>query len=241
MMKYSTPKIVQPGSRRIYFWLVLALLSTVALAVGWQSFDFGREHAGDELRDLRLTVSSQRQRLSELEKQRDTLQEQLAALERAAQVDREANRNVREQLSRFQEERAKMEEELTFLRSMVSSKEEREAIRIQRFTLESGGEKGLYRFSFTVRRAIANDTAAVGSIFFAVDGLQNGEPRLLPLRDITEEKSEKLRMRFNNFQDVAGLIRLPDDFKPRRVIVEIKPNNKKLPEVKEHFDWVVAG
>ena len=43
-------------------------------------------------------------------------------------------------------------------------------------------------------------------------------------------------------QVVQGLsFRLPDNFKPRRVIVEIKPNNKKLPEVKEHFDWVVAG
>lgn len=240
-MKYSTPKIVQPGSRQIYLWLVMALLLALALAVGWRSFDFGREHAGDELRDLRQTVSSQRQRIDELEQQRDTLQEQLAGMERSAQVDREATRGAREQLSRYQEERVQMEEELTFLRSMVSSKGEREAIRIQRFTLESGGQSGLYRFSFTVTRAIANDSAAVGSIFFAVDGVQNGEPRLLPLREITEEKSEKLRMRFNNFQDVEGLIRLPDDFKPRRVIVEIKPNNKKLPEVKEHFDWVVAG
>ena len=239
-MKYSTPKIVQPGSRQGYLWLVLGLLTLLALVVGWQSFDLGRGHAGDELRQLRVETADQQQRITELEQLRAALQEQLAGLERANQVDREAMRQVREQLAGYQQERVKMEEELTFLRSMVSSKGERGALRIQRFQLQPAGEKGSYRFSFTVTQTLANETAAVGSIFFAVDGTQNGKPLWLPLREITEEKSEKLKMRFNNFQDVEGLIRLPEDFEPRRVIVEIKPNNKKLPEVKEHFDWVLA-
>lgn len=241
MKKYETPKIVQPGSSRFYLWLLFGLLLALALVVGWRGFDVGREQAGDTLRDLRSENAGQRKQISDLEQQRDRLKERLAGLERSNQVDREAVRQVREQLRVQQEERSRMEQELTFLRGMVSTKDERDSIRIQKFKLRSANAPGKYYFSFTLTRVVDNDGVANGSIFFAVDGMQNGEPRWLPLRELTESKNETLKMKFNNFQDVEGLVRLPEAFKPRRVIVEIKPSNKKLPEVKKHFDWVVSG
>lgn len=48
-------------------------------------------------------------------------------------------------------------------------------------------------------------------------------------------------MRFNHFQDIEGVIKLPEDFKPLKVIVEVKPSNKNMSEVKQRFDWVVKG
>ena len=135
-----------------------------------------------------------------------------------------------------------MEEELLFLRSMVSSKDERNEIRIQRFKLERTSSERRFRYSFTLTQNFSQgDAAATGSIFLAVDGTQEGEPRWLPLRDLTEENTELLKMRFKHFQDLEGVVQLPEGFTPLKMIVEIKPNSKKLPPVKQRFDWAVAG
>ena len=66
-------------------------------------------------------------------------------------------------------------------------------------------------------------------------GMYQGE------RELTEENTELLKMRFKHFQDLEGVVQLPEGFTPRKMIVEIKPNSKKLPPVKERFDWTVTG
>lgn len=243
-MKYSTPKIVQTNRRGRYLWaLVLFGLGIgIGAGAGWYLGILDRQPVADtNLATLRSEAASQRERIEQLESEKSSLQEQLAVLERASQVDQEATRQVREQLNSFEQERAQLEEELSFLRTMVSTADGKGALQIQRFKLESVGGKGLFRYSFTVTQNMQTDTVASGSIFLAVDGTQEGEARWLPLREITEEKAEKLKMQFKHFQDIEGMIRLPDGFRPRKFIVELKPSNKKLPEVKERFDWVVTG
>jgi len=86
-----------------------------------------------------------------------------------------------------------------------------------------------------------NGNTASGWVFLAVDGLKEGEPVWLPLREVTKEKTERIKMRFKHFQDLEGVIRLPSNFEPLKVIVEVKPSKKNLPEVKQRFDWVVKG
>jgi cell division protein FtsB len=239
-VKYSTPKIVQPRSRRYLTWLLLTFI--VVLSAAWARFDFdvGGRKAQAELDDLRTRTASQQQRIGELEKERVELIGQVAILERSSQIDREAARQVQGELKKFQEQRARMEEELTLLRNMLSSKKERGKLTVQRFKLEPGAAQGSYRYRFTVSQNVRSDKEIEGWIFFAVDGVENGEPRWLPLRDITQSKVGKVKMRFKHFQEITGEIRLPAGFTPRKVIVEAKPNDKNLPQVKQRFDWVLA-
>ena len=150
-------------------------------------------------------------------------------------------RQVKKQLADYQEERAKIEEELTFLRSMVVDKETRNGIQIREFKLERAGAKGVYRYRFAITRSDKGSDMATGSIFIAVDGLRDGQPKWLPLRDITDDNIEMVLMKFKQFQDVEGVIRLPDSFKPKKMIVEIKPNSNKLSPVKQRFDWTVTS
>ncbi len=237
-MNYRTPRIVQPGHRPLWGWLALLLLLALLLGAGWYGFNNAQWRTpAPDLQKLRAELAGQVDRIAELEQERDRLLEQVAILERAGQIDREAVRQVREQLAAFQEERSKMEEELTFLRSMVSTKEDRNGIQIQRLVLAADGGDGRYRYKFTITRNMQSDGMATGWIFFAVDGIRDGEPVWLPLREITEDNTDKLKMRFRHFQDIEGQIRLPEGFKPLKVIIEVKSNNKKFSPVKQRFDW----
>ncbi len=238
-MKYTTPKIVQPGGQRVWVWVLLVILLT--LGVGWNAYQLGRENTGTSAPDFKAVIAQQRKRIEDLTGERDALLEKTAALEQAGLIDREAMRQVKKQLADYQEERAKIEEELTFLRSMVVDKETRNGIQIREFKLERAGAKGVYRYRFAITRSDKGSDMATGSIFIAVDGLRDGQPKWLPLRDITDDNTEMVLMRFKQFQDVEGVIRLPDSFKPKKMIVEIKPNSNKLSPVKQRFDWTVTS
>ena len=238
-MKYTTPKIVQPGGQQVWLWVLLVIL--LILGVGWNAYQLGRENAGTSAPDFKAVITQQRKRIEDLTGERDALLEKTAALEQAGLIDREAMRQVKKQLADYQEERAKIEEELTFLRSMVVDKETRNGIQIREFKLERAGAKGVYRYRFAITRSDKGSDMATGSIFIAVDGLRDGQPKWLPLRDITDDNIEMVLMKFKQFQDVEGVIRLPDSFKPKKMIVEIKPNSNKLSPVKQRFDWTVTS
>jgi len=237
-MKYKTPKIVQPGGQQAWLWVLLVIL--LILGVGWNAYQLGRENSGSSLPNFEAEVAQQRKLIEDLTRERDGLLEKTAALEQAGLIDREAMRQVKKQLAGYQEERAKIEEELTFLRSMVADKETRNGIQIREFKLERAGAKGVYRYRFAITRGDKGSDMATGSIFIAVDGIRNGQPKWLPLRDITDDNVEMVLMKFKQFQDVEGVIRLPDSFKPRKMIVEIKPNSDKLSPVKQRFNWTVT-
>jgi hypothetical protein len=238
-MKYTTPKIVQPGGQQVWLWVLLVIL--LILGVGWNAYQLGRENTGTSAPDFKAVITQQRKRIEDLTGERDALLEKTAALEQAGLIDREAMRQVKKQLADYQEERAKIEEELTFLRSMVVDKETRNGIQIREFKLERAGAKGVYRYRFAITRSDKGSDMATGSIFIAVDGLRDGQPKWLPLRDITDDNIEMVLMKFKQFQDVEGVIRLPDSFKPKKMIVEIKPNSNKLSPVKQRFDWTVTS
>jgi Family of unknown function (DUF6776) len=238
-MKYATPKIVQPGGVHVWAWVGLVLL--LVAAVGWNAFHMGRKDTNVSLPDLETVIAQQHRQIEQLTRERDGLLEKSAALEQAGLIDREAMRQVKKQLSAYQEERSKVEEELTFLRSMVADKKTRNGIQIREFKLERAGEKGVYRYRFAITRSDKGSDLATGSIFIAVDGIRNGQPKWLPLREITDNNAETLLMKFKQFQDVEGVIRLPDSFKPNKMIVEIKPNNNKLSPVKQRFNWAITS
>jgi len=191
--------------------------------------------------ELQGIIQLQQNQIEELEHGRSSAEEKLAVLERSSQIDREAMRIVKEELKNYQEERSQLEEELTFLRSMVSAKDDREGVQIQRFSLKRGSDEREFQYRFTVTQAMKNGETASGWIFLAVDGLNENEPIWLPLRELTKDNTERIKMRFNHFQDIEGVIRLPDNFKPLKVIVEVKPSSKNMPEVKQRFDWVIKG
>lgn len=241
-MKITTPKIVQSRSRWVYVWGVVSIVLGAVLLVGWQGYLSQPDPVKDidQVSPLQKRIKEQAQEIASLVEERGRLREQIAALERAGQIDKEAMREVREELKQSRSSYMEMESELALLRGIVETSVKSEGLYIQGFRLDKAEEAQLYRYSFTVSQSLKNAGAAVGWIELALEGEKNGEQSLLPLKEITKEKDEKLKMRFRHFQDVDGLIQLPEGFNPERVIVEINPTNNKLPQIKKTFDWLVA-
>lgn len=226
-----SPKIVQrrgAGSGLAVSALVLLLIAVAfagGLLLGRAEADAAAEHA----RSLEERLVSEQDRLA-------ALKQQITVLERAQQIDREANREAQQALGRAQDERLALEKEISFLKHVI-----REGgggiLEVQDFALAPGKEEREFRYSFTVTQLIQDFGFSEGKVEVKLAVKGNGEGRVLALSELEGSESGVHKMRFQHFQNIEGMIRLPEDLSAESLVVEIEPSTKKLVPVTETFAW----
>ncbi|MDJ0807781.1 MAG: hypothetical protein QNJ78_13230 [Gammaproteobacteria bacterium] len=231
--KYHKPRIVTQ-SEWTPFWLRILLLLLVMLVTGWYGYQMG---GGGLQNRLSVFSPSERERLDELEAEREELRRQLTMAQQSAEMDQEAIRAIKEQVKRFQDERLKMEEELAFLRGIVSAGPDKKGLRIQKFKLTPALEADDFNYQFTVSQVVNSGIVAKGKIHISLQGLQDGKAVTLGLERLTKDKKSSQKMRFRYFQNLEGKLKIPEGFRPAKFIIEIKPESKKFAPVTEAFDW----
>lgn len=237
--KTRTPRIVQPhgGGTR---WLGVLLLAALLGGVGWFAFDYGRERAGLSHSDTGRSVKRLGESVAALTRERDELRQKLAAAERSSQIDREASRLAQLELKKLQEERQELEKDLEFLRNLVED-EAAGVLRIKEFKLAATDREREYSYRFTVSQVKEDFGVSKGRIAIRIEGTFEGAAKTLKLAELTAGKKKTHTMRFRHFQNIQGRLLLPAGFTPDSLIVEILPETKKLPPLRESFDWVVGG
>lgn len=231
--KYRVPKIVSADNKGLS-WLRIALLLLMLLGVGWYAYQLG---GSDKQMGVVGFIPSAKDKLKAMEEERDELRRQVSMLQQSSQVDQEAMLAIKEQIKQFQDERLKMEEELAFLRGIVSTSSNKKGLRIQNFKLEPGLEHDLFTYKFSVSQVINSGLVAKGSINLKVEGLLDGSSKILQLGAVSTEKLENHKMRFRFFQNIEGKLKLPEGFIPATLTIEVKPVNGKLAPVTETFNW----
>ena len=227
--KTRTPRIVQPNSAARWFGVA-----------AWFGFDYGREWAGFAASDSSRAVRRLRESVSALEDERLELRQKVAILQRSGQIDREASRLAQEELKKIQEEKMELEKDVEFLRNLVEESATG-GLRVKDFKLSARDSLREYSYSFTVSQTKKDFGVSQGNIHITVVGSQGGEAKALDLAALTMDKTDRQRMRFRHFQNVQGMIRLPEGFSPDSVTVDIRPTTKKLAPLTQDFDWVVGG
>jgi hypothetical protein len=158
-------------------------------------------------------------------------------VKQAAEVDREALVAIRDKIKGLQSERLKMEEELAFLRGIVTTSSKEQVLRVQNFKLQPGLEEQQYDYTYTVSQVINSGSVVKGKIEMSFSGLKGGQATQLELKQLSEEKLSSHKMRFRYFQNVEGKLRLPKDFQPATIKIEVKPTGSKIAPVSETFKW----
>ena len=217
--------------------ILLVLLGLVLLGVAaGLSYNYGRNVEMAGLASIEQLADLQR-KLDTVEYERTELHKEAVKLKRSSHIDQETIKAVKQQLQQLQNERSTMEEELAFLRNIVSTDKTKKGLKIQNFRLENDLQAGYYRYRFSVSQALKDSTTVLGRIYLFVAGLQDGEKRILKLEEVTEEKMAGIKMRFRYFQEVDGLLHLPEGFAADTVTLEVKPKNRGVAPLAETFEW----
>ena len=80
-----------------------------------------------------------------------------------------------------------------------------------------------------------------GTIWIAVNGFSDGEPRRLSFKRLSPDRRSYVKMGFDLQQDVAEDVVLPDNFLPKNVLIEAKPYGDLYTGAAVKFDWLTTG
>ena len=250
-----TPRIVQahPGQRLLrYSLLFCALLFAV-----WFSYDYGRTHAPANGEAPVAQSGEPEQGVTELEQERDTLRLQVAelqqnmkqtrqdlkaaqariqALQQTASSQREAPKPVPAPTSALEPEPAPEPEPATTVSESADNTLTLENVRI--VTTES---ENVFRISFSVMRNGDSSDRVTGTIWIAVNGFADREPRRLSFKKLSPDRRSYVKMGFDLQQDVTEDVVLPENFHPKNVLIEAKPYGDTYTGSSVKFDWDTSG
>ena len=230
-----TPRIVQPGGHaRPWVWLLF--LGALA-AWSWQVFDLGRQRGGYFSAQHGRVEVRLRERIAELEEERDLLRAAAARFERAGQIDRAAADGVQLEVRALQDERAELRRQVAFLKSLVSPGGEQ--LILGGYSLTAVSERE-YRFEVTLSKPSEDADTVSGQVTISVSGRVGNRLQTLDMQTLTAGKRSQFGIKFKNFQKLKTEIRLPDGFEPTSIEVAVRPEGKGFKAFEQAYDWKVS-
>lgn len=228
----KTPVIVQ--SHRPWRWVVYGGAGlVVAVVAGWLAYQRGQVNAVGTLAGLQIENAMLSQTLEQVMQQNTGLRERIALLERAAQVEQQAYREVDQTLTSLQAERLALKEELAFYRGIVSDNQAKDlTIRGLEIIPQPSGD---YHYRLVLTQNMKNGKVIKGKVDIVVTGVLNSEPTSLGLDDLTEDG--ELELSIMHFQRFEGNLVLPEGLIPDTVRVVVKPQDGRGKKVEKSYPW----
>ena len=252
-----TPRIVQtnPGRR----FLQYALFSCAFLLAVWFSYDYGRTRAVTDA-EVPVAQSGDAERdVTGLEQERDTLRQQVAELQQSMKQARQDLRAAQARIQSLQQAESSARESAETPPAVVTEPEpmpvsapapvaETTVSESADYTLtltnvhvDATESENRFRIGFSVMQNSDSSGRVTGTIWIAVNGFVNGEPRRLSFKKLSPDRRSYVKMGFDLQQDVMEDVVLPEDFHPKNVLVEAKPYGDTYTGTSVKFDWDTNG
>lgn len=224
---------------------LLLVLFVAALSAGaWWLYERGVRDGGHQARmarateaHLRLDIEDLRERIGELSR-RNTL------LERSDRIDRDAIGHLRDEIEARERRIDELEEELAFYRNLVSPSDTEPGLHVRRFSITAvPGTQRRFRYELVLTQLNGNDRYVKGRVDLALAGNEGPEQRSLSAEEFLVDGESSTDFRFKYFQTLAGVIELPQAFRPVRLQLKVKPAGGRLDAIEENFAWdsLVSG
>lgn len=213
------------------------------LTLGWlavisTAFVFGYQLAYHDADNALAEIQALKSERRDLKDRLIAAEEQVARLERAQSIDREAKRLAQAQLEELQHERHEFAKQVSALERLI-----REGgggvVQVQDFELWETEQPDEFGYRFTVTQMIPEFGEASGRVSLRIDGkrLDDGKVVSRPARELEGSEPGSHRMQFEFFQHFSGKIRLPERLQPETLTVEIDPSVKNLISSSQTFAW----
>lgn len=217
--------------KRIIFGV---LFLVVLIGAGYVGFVIGRNLSALDasyLRSLRAQNTANAQQIEGLRK--DLVDARLSR-----DVGGQAAKELQNDLRASHAEIAGLREEVTFYKSLMAPNTLVRGLQVADFDLFQRSQPREYGYHLLLTQVESRRARISGEVTVEVLGNINGEQQVLSLTEIAETQAYPLKYRFRYFQDLAGVMRLPENFVPASVRVTAK--GKKVSRERT-FAWRLRG
>jgi hypothetical protein len=200
-----------------FFALVLAAAAGVAI------YEFGRDFAGPDPRELVAHNERLAEQLREAAAERDRSTALANAYEGELKVERSAQEQLVRQVRALEEESTRLKEDLAFYDSLLPAGKSDKGIVIRSFRLQAEDESERVRFRLLIQQSGKVERDFVGSVQMEVRFTQNGGNFLyeIPEADATADRTKAFELSFRHYQRLEGTFTLPSGAVARSVLVRV--------------------
>lgn len=203
--------------RRLLLGAGWALSVLLAFALG--VFGGGRgllPLPGDaEAEDIGASVAELQARLASL-RQRNQI------LKRSDDISRAANQSLQRDIAERDERIASLEADVAFYERLVGGSAARQGLAVHSLQLRQN-DTGAHHFRLTLTQNVKRTQLSRGEARLSIEGVQEGQRRVLDWAALRQDESaEPLEFAFKYFQQVEGIVMLPEGFAPHSVRVQLE-------------------
>jgi len=219
--------------------VILCLFILVAAGM----YEFGLSRAGFSRTSAIETSARLEEDKQELLSKNKALREQVAMLETATKVDREAYGQVETQLIDLQRRILEQQEDIEFYKGIVNENDGT-GLRIQNFKIARSFGERKFDLRLVLAQAFRSTKQVSGKVEMVVEGVQGGKSVRMSLQELApdageaeSDKSGRLNYSFRYFQDLKAEVLIPAGFEPERVHIIVHPKGKSSKTVEDFFVW----
>lgn len=214
------------------------LAGSLALAGlgAWLAFAQGQRSVGFNAADLARERRELTAKVIRLETENARLHAQVAEIEMARRLDRDAYTQVERTLGDLQSKLSRQGDDLAFYRSIVSPADGVQGLRIQRFEVVPGEQPREYVLKLTLIQAMRHESLAAGLADLIVHGMEGDRPARLTVGGLLGRPRAQLPFSFRYFQTIEQAVTLPEGFEPFEMEIVVRSSKLRAP-LRQSFPW----
>ena len=168
------------------------------------------------------------------------LDQQLANLKLAAEVERKANEEVRAEVVELKTKVAELQQDNTFYRSLMRPAPGDKGLVVDAPAVSATNIPHVYKYNFVIKQIVTQHRQVSGHVQFELLGKQGDVYQRLVLKDISDSVSvERIKLKFKYFQRIEGEMKLPADFTPERIELKVAVDRPNKVVIEKKFGWLV--
>lgn len=179
-------------------------------------------------------------RTSAQERELSELKDRYAALERSYQVEHASAQQSQHSLSQLEADKYQLEKEIALYRAILNpDKAVKPELTVASADVFADEDKG-FRFRVTLLYPRADNRTLKGELGLLLVGkTAAGATKSLNLAELAELPASALKFQFQHFHYVDGRFRLPEDFRPEKLVVSLRPAERGAKRQSKEFPWQV--
>jgi hypothetical protein len=206
-------------------WSVRAVLGFLVLAAaaaaGAGIYEYGRNFAGPDRRELLAEIERLQSALRESNAERERFVALATAFEAQLKVERAAQEQVTRQLSALENEANRLREDLAFFESLLPAGTANKGVVIRSFRVQPEGEPNRMRYRLLVQQAGKPERDFIGTVQLQVNFAQGPRSFVLTIPEPDAPVERMLHLSFRHYQRIEGSFALPPGAVARSVLVRI--------------------
>lgn len=224
----------RPGYR-LKRTLILLAFTIIAAAAGYAA---GLAQGGFRFTSAEASNERLEDQVATLKTRYREARQQLVNLERGKLIDEQALNQARNIIVELETRAGDLKSDLTFYKNIMAPSETSKGLQVDRFSLASDREAGVYNFKLVLTQVGNNKSYISGVVAVNIIGKRGDEKEIIALRDLSQDiKDLGVKFRFRYFQDVEGKLTLPGGFEPFEVQVVAQAEGRKSSQAERTFNW----